>query len=93
MAILKAKERKKLPKSEFGLPGKKKYPMPDKAHAANSKARASQMVKKGKLSKASEEKIDAKANKVLGKGKKEAPKKKSTIREVKAKRTLAGYRK
>jgi hypothetical protein len=40
--------------------------MPDKSHAANAKARASQMVKKGKLSKSSEKKIDAKANKVLG---------------------------
>jgi hypothetical protein len=38
----------------------------NKSHAANAKARASQMVKKGKLSKASEEKIDAKANRVLG---------------------------
>jgi hypothetical protein len=40
--------------------------MEDKKHAANAKARASQMVKKGKLSKSSEEKIDSKANKVLG---------------------------
>ena len=41
--------------------------MPDKSHAANAKARATQMVKKGKLSPASKSKIDAKANKVLGK--------------------------
>jgi hypothetical protein len=41
--------------------------MPDKAHAANAKARAAQMVKKGKLSKPEEKKIDAKANKILGK--------------------------
>lgn len=66
MAILTAAKRKKIPKSEFGLPGEKKYPMPDKSHAANAKARASQMEKKGKLSKSSEKKIDAKANKVLG---------------------------
>ncbi len=66
MAILTAKARKKVPKSEFGLPGEKKYPLENKAHAANAKARASQMVKKGKLSKSSEEKIDRKANKVLG---------------------------
>ncbi len=70
MAKLDAKERKKLPKSEFGEPGKRAYPMPDKSHAANAKARASEMVNKGKLSKASEMKIDAKANKVLGKSKK-----------------------
>lgn len=69
MAKLTAAKRNKIPKSEFGLPGAKKYPMPDKSHAANAKARASQMVNKGKLSKASEMKIDAKANKVLGKKK------------------------
>jgi len=66
MAILTTAKRKKLPKSEFGMPGEKKYPMPDKAHAANAKSRASQMAAKGKLSKSSEEKIDAKANKILG---------------------------
>ena len=69
MAKLTADKRKKIPKGEFGLPGEKKYPMPDKAHAANAKARATQMVNKGKLSKSSEMKIDAKANKVLGKKK------------------------
>jgi len=67
MAKLSASKRKKIPKSEFGMPGEKKYPMPDRSHAANAKARASQMVKKGKLSKSSEEKIDSKANKILGK--------------------------
>ena len=66
MAKLTTAKRKKIPKSEFGLPGKKKYPMPDKSHAVNAKARATQMVKKGKLSKSSEEEIDVKANKVLG---------------------------
>ena len=44
--------------------------MPDKAHAVNAKARATQMVKKGKLSATEKRKIDAKANKKLqGKGK------------------------
>lgn len=70
MAKLTTKARKEVPKSEFGLPGSKKYPMPDRAHAANAKARASQMVAKGKLSAGSKEKIDAKANKILGKSKK-----------------------
>lgn len=76
MAVLKAKQRKKLKKSTFGLPGQRKYPMPDKAHAANAKARATQMVKKGKLSPAAAAKIKAKANRILGsKGKKKAKKK------------------
>ena len=65
------KTRNKLPKSDFGMPGARKYPMPDKAHAGNAKARASQMVKAGKLSPSAKAKIDAKANKILGtKGKK-----------------------
>jgi hypothetical protein len=69
MARLDAAKRKKIPKQEFGMPGEKKYPMPDKAHAANAKARASQMLNKGKLSASSKNKIDAKANKILGKKK------------------------
>lgn len=62
-----AAERKGLAKSEFGLPGSRKYPMPDKSHAANAKARATQMVNAGKLSESSKAKIDAKADRVLGK--------------------------
>lgn len=67
MAKLTTKAREKIPKKEFGLPGEKKYPMENRAHAANAKARASQMVKAGKLSESSKEKIDAKANKILKK--------------------------
>lgn len=66
MPKLKIASRKKLPSSKFGLPSERKYPVEDKAHAANAKARATQMVKKGKLSQSSKEKIDMKANKVLG---------------------------
>ena len=69
MAKLTAAKRKKIPKSEFGLPGEKKYPMPDKAHAAVAKGRATQMVERGKLSESAQKKINAKANKVLGKKK------------------------
>lgn len=67
MAKLTTKRRKSLPKSDFGMPGSKKYPMPDKAHARNAKARAAQQYKKGKLSASAKAKIDAKANKKLGK--------------------------
>lgn len=70
MAKLTASKRKKLPKSAFALPYQMKYPMPDKEHAANAKARATQMMKKGKLSPSSAAKVKAKANKVLGKKKK-----------------------
>jgi len=67
MAKLTTKTRKKVPAKDFGEPEKGAYPMPDKAHAANAKARATQMVKKGKLSESKKKKIDAKANKKLGK--------------------------
>ncbi len=69
MAKLTAAKRKKIPKKEFGLPGEKKYPMSDKSHARNAKARASEMENKGKLSASSKAKIDAKADRVLGKKK------------------------
>jgi hypothetical protein len=68
MSELHAKQRNSLADRAFGLPGSRKYPMPDRSHAANAKARATQMVKKGKLSPASKSKIDAKANRILGKG-------------------------
>jgi hypothetical protein len=65
MAELKSSTRDKLPESKFGLPGSRKYPMPDKSHAANAKARATQMVDKGKLSPASAARIRAKADRML----------------------------
>jgi hypothetical protein len=61
--------RKRIPTSEFGLPRARKYPMPDKSHAANAKARATQMLAKGKLSAAAAAKIRAKANAMLKGGK------------------------
>jgi hypothetical protein len=67
MAVLHARSRNALADRVFGLPGQRKYPMPDRAHAANAKARATQMVKRGKLSSASASKIRAKANRILGK--------------------------
>lgn len=70
MAKLTTARRKKLKKSKFGLPGSRKYPMPDKRHAANAKARATQQYKKGRLSKSAKDRIHAKANRVLRKGKK-----------------------
>jgi hypothetical protein len=69
MATLSSLMRGNLPASSFGQPGSRKYPMPDKTHAANAKARASQQVKAGNLSPSSKAKIDAKANRILGKRK------------------------
>lgn len=66
MAKLDTSMRKKIPTSEFGLPGERKYPMPDRAHAQNAKARATQMVKRGKLSSGAAAKIRRKADRILG---------------------------
>ena len=65
MARLTSKRRKKLKKSSFALPGSRKYPVHDKAHARNAKARATQQYKKGRISKATMQKIKAKANRKL----------------------------
>lgn len=67
MADLSSKARKKLPAKDFAEPEKRAYPIEDKAHARNAKARASQQVKAGKMSKAEEAKIDKKADAVLKK--------------------------
>lgn len=69
MAKLDATERKEIPASEFGDPKDRKYPMPDRSHAGNAKARASQMHKRGLISDKELSKIVGKADKVLGKSK------------------------
>ena len=76
MAKLTTKARKKLPKKEFALPKEKKYPVNDRRHAANAKARAQQQFDKGNLSKSELEKVDRAANKVLKKTASKKPKKK-----------------
>jgi hypothetical protein len=67
MATLNEKKRDKLKGSTFGLPDERKYPMPDKSHARNAKARASQQLNEGNLTKTEKAKIDRKADKVLDK--------------------------
>ena len=67
MAELSTKARKKLPDSKFAEPDERKYPIEDKPHALNAKARAAQAVKAGRMSKAEEKRIDRRADKVLDK--------------------------
>jgi len=67
MAKLTENKRDSLKEATFGLPDERKYPMPNKAHARNAKARAAQQVDKGNLTKAEERKIDRKADKILDK--------------------------
>lgn len=64
MAKLTAAARKKLPSSKFAGPDRS-YPIPDRAHAANAKARVAQFG-----SPALKKRVDAAANKVLKRGKK-----------------------
>lgn len=67
MAKLTAARRKRIPKTAFGIPSKRAYPMPDKKHAANAKARAKQQLNKGRISKTTYQRIVAKANRKLRK--------------------------
>ena len=68
MARLTTERREGLKSSTFGLPSERKYPMPDRSHAANAKARASQQERKGNITPAEEAQIDRKANRILGYG-------------------------
>lgn len=65
MARLTASARNAPPGTAFGLPGKRAFPMPDRAHAANAKARATQAVKAGQMSGSTASRIKAKANRIL----------------------------
>ncbi len=67
MAKLTTSKKNAEPKSDFGLPEERKYPMPDAAHARNAKARASQMELQGKLTSSDKKKIDTKADGILKK--------------------------
>jgi len=75
MAELSSKKREKLASKDFGLPEKARtpeqkresgnYPMPDKAHARNAKARASQQHEAGHLSDDELKRIERKADRIL----------------------------
>jgi hypothetical protein len=64
MAKLSTKARKALPAGKFAGPDRS-YPVPDASHAANAKARASEMANKGHISGAAEKSIDRKADAVI----------------------------
>lgn len=68
MSQLTAKSRNALPANAFALPGRK-YPVEDRAHAANALARVTQQVNAGNISSSDAAKVRAKANKKLGKRK------------------------
>jgi hypothetical protein len=68
MAELNTRARGKLPAKDFAEPKKRAFPIEDKPHARNAKARASQAVKAGRMSKGEAAKIDEKADAVLKRG-------------------------
>lgn len=65
MAVLTQKQRHK--SATVRVNGKDKFPIPDKAHARAAKARINQA--KPPLTKSQKQRVLAKANRVLGKGK------------------------
>jgi hypothetical protein len=65
MTKLTTKDRNALPTKDFAGPDRS-YPVNNRSHAANAKARASQQYNKGHISLSMEHEIDSKANKILG---------------------------
>jgi len=67
MSKFTTQHRRELPARDFALPEQQAYPVEDKAHARNAKARARQAAEAGRLSKFEERKVDKKADAVLRK--------------------------
>lgn len=65
MSKLSYSERKHLPSSDFALSGRR-YPIEDKAHARDAKARASMSYHEGHLSAREKAIVDRKADRKLG---------------------------
>ncbi len=65
MATLTTAQRRRIPTSKFAGPDRS-YPVEDRSHAANAKARAKQQLNRGSLSQATYRRIVTKANRVLG---------------------------
>jgi hypothetical protein len=73
MGILTTKARNKLSKRVFGLQSQRKYPMENKGHAINAKARARQQLNAGNLSDAQYSEIVGKANEIIAKANSNEP--------------------
>jgi hypothetical protein len=77
MPELRSKNRARVSSKKFGLPERARtpdakkesgnYPMPDRKHAANAKARAKQQLKKKNLTRAQYDRIVNKADRILKK--------------------------
>lgn len=67
MAKLDTAARNALPAKDFAEPQARKFPVNDRPHAINAKARGAQMAARGIMSRGTLAKIKAKANQVLDK--------------------------
>ena len=67
MAKLSSGDRNGLPTSDFGLPGRKAFPMPDKSHARDAISGASRSLNVGNITPTQAAQIKAKARSILGK--------------------------
>ncbi len=67
MTKLKTESRDKLPAKDFAEPERRAYPIEDKSHARNAKARATLAVKTRRMSRSEAAKIAKKADAVLDK--------------------------
>ncbi len=67
MPQLSKTARDRLPASTFAEPEARAYPIEDKAHARNAKARASQAQKAGRMAKGEADAIRRRADRVLDK--------------------------
>ncbi|NHN84867.1 hypothetical protein GOB93_09465 [Acetobacter musti] len=65
MSKLSTEERNALPDSAFALPGRR-YPIPDKTHARDALARASEFHHRGELTDDEYETVVRRAKEVLG---------------------------
>jgi hypothetical protein len=65
MATLTSKQRDKLPAKDFAGP-KRSYPVPDRAHAINAKARAKQQLQRGNITRTEYSHIIRMADEALG---------------------------
>lgn len=65
MGHLDAAARNRLPSSDFGLPKQREYPMEDRGHAIDAKARASEEESKGRITPGQEQQIDNRADRVI----------------------------
>ena len=65
MSKLTSKERNALPASKFALPEQRKFPVNDRAHSVNAKARATQQYNAGNLSMSAKQQVVRAANRTL----------------------------